>query len=93
MPVQAVLRQHPPEDPHRTIGLHVLNVSRGGVGAITQQNLPSQEPLTLFFPPLGPGRGRDAQGQVVRCEPCDDHFAVGIVFEEPWPEHEDSRTE
>jgi hypothetical protein len=29
---------------------------------------------------------------VVRCVQRDDHFAVGIAFEEPWPEREDVRT-
>jgi hypothetical protein len=86
MPVQAIRPVNPPEDPTRVIGLHVLNVSRGGIGAISQANLASEEPVVLFFPPLGPGRGRDTPGQVVRCEQCDDHYAVGIAFNEPWPE-------
>jgi PilZ domain len=89
MPVQAIRPINPPEDPTRVIGLHVLNVSRGGVGAISQANLASEEPVVLFFPPLGPGRGRDTRGQVVRCEQCDDHYAVGIAFDEPWQELND----
>jgi hypothetical protein len=91
MPVQAVRRQTPQDDPRRLIGLHVMNVSRGGVGAITQQPMDVQEPVLLFFPPLGPGRGRDMTGEVVRCDACEGHFALGIRFEEPWPEHEEIR--
>jgi hypothetical protein len=93
MPVQAVRRASPPEDPQRVIGLHVLNVSRGGVGAISQAGLASAERVMVFFPPLGPGRGRDTLGQVVRCEECGDHYAIGIAFEEPWPEREETRQE
>lgn len=91
MPVQAIRRTAPPEDPHRLIGLHVLNVSRGGVGAISPAGLASSEPLVLFFPPLGPGRGRDTPGTVVRCEECGDHYAVGIAFQDPWPERDEAK--
>jgi hypothetical protein len=69
----------------------VLNVSRGGVGAISQDSLSRREPLLLFFPPLGPGRGRDMTAQVVRCERCGDHYALGIAFETPWAEPEEPR--
>jgi hypothetical protein len=91
MPVQAVRRTTHESDPRRIVGLHVMNLSRGGVGAITQEDLAQQEPLVLFFPPLGPGRGFDTPGQVVRCERTGDHFAIGIAFEEPWPEREEAR--
>jgi hypothetical protein len=30
-------------------------------------------------------------GEVVRCDACEGHFALGIRFEEPWPEHEEIR--
>jgi len=93
MPLQAVRHTTPQNDPRRIVGLRVLNVSRGGVGAISQESIPVSEALTLFFPPLGPGRGRDAPGQVVHCQDCGDHFAVGIAFEEPWPEREELRAD
>ena len=92
MPIQAVRRSTPPEDPHRLISLHVMNVSRGGVGAVSPELLGESEPVTLFFPPLGPGRGRDTPGQVVRCVDCGDHYAVGIAFESPWPDREEALT-
>lgn len=91
MPIQAVRRAASPEDPRRLISLHLANMSRGGVGAVTCEQLAAGEPVTLFFPPLGPGKGRDAVGQVVRCLACGDHLAVGIAFESPWPEREEMR--
>ena len=91
MPVHAVRRETPQNDPRRLIGLHILNVSRGGVGAISQDALNRREPLTLLFPPLGPGRGRDTVAQVIRCDRAGDCYAVGIAFEEPWPEREDAK--
>jgi len=82
IPVQAVLRDVPPEDPNHVVGLHVHDLSPAGAGAVAQRALPERQPLVLFFPPLGPGRGDDTRGQVVRCEECGDHWSVGIAFEE-----------
>jgi len=93
MPLQAVRHNAPQDDPRRVVGLRVLNVSRGGVGAVAQDLLRPAETVTLFFPPLGPGRGRDAAGMVVHCKECGDHFAIGIAFEEPWSEREDVRAD
>ena len=92
IPVQAVRRDTPPHDSHRVIGLHILNLSRGGAGAASQQALAPTQPLVLFFPPIGPGKGRDAPGQVIRCDDLGDHYAVGIAFEEPWPEPDEIPT-
>ena len=86
IPVQAVLRDALPEDSRRVVGLHVLDVSRGGARVASQQALTPAQPLTLFFPPVGPGKGRDTRGQVVRCDDLGDRYGVGIVFEEPWPD-------
>jgi hypothetical protein len=91
IPVHAVRREAPQNDPSRLVGLHVLNVSRGGVGAISQESLSHREPLTLLFPPLGPGRGQDTVAKVIRCDRTSDGYAVGIAFEEPWPEREEAR--
>ena len=89
MPVQAVRADTPQDDPRRMVGLHVLDLSRGGVGAASQEAIKPAQPLVLFFPPVGPGRGRDTPGMVVRCQERGTHYAVGIAFEEPWSEHED----
>jgi len=82
IPVQAVLRNLAPDDPGRVVGLHVRDLSPAGAGAVAQRALPRRQPLVLFFPPLGAGRGDDTVGQVVRCEECGDHWSVGIAFEE-----------
>jgi hypothetical protein len=91
IPIHAVRRQTPENDPRRLIGLHILNVSQGGVGAVSQESLNHHEPLTLLFPPLGPGRGRDTAAQVIRCDRAGDCYAVGIAFEEPWPERDEAK--
>jgi len=86
IPVQAVLGDAVPGDPRRIVGLRVLNVSRGGVSATSQEPLAPSQTLTLFFPPVGSGKGRDTRGQVVRCDHLGDHYSVGISFEDPWPD-------
>jgi hypothetical protein len=55
--------------------------------------LEPEETLTLFFPPLGPGRGRDTPALVIHCQECGDHYAIGLAFQEPWPEREEIRTD
>lgn len=89
IPVQAVLHDAPTDDSHRVIGLHVLNVSRGGASVASQEALAPAQPLTLFFPPVGSGKGRDTRGQVVRCDNLGNHYSLGIAFEKPWPEHDE----
>jgi len=91
MPIHAVRRDTPENDAQRLVGLHVLNVSRGGVGAVCQESLDRRERLLLLFPPLGPGKGRDTPAEVVRCGRAGNCYAVGIAFEEPWPERDDAR--
>jgi len=90
MPIHAVRLGSPEDDPHRLVGLHVLNVSRGGVGALAQEVFAEREPILLLFPPLGPGKGRDTPAQTVRCDRTGDCYAVGIAFQEPWPEREEA---
>lgn len=90
MPVHAIRHAAAQDDPRRLVSLHVLNVSRGGVGAISQELLEHKESLVLLFPPLGPGCGEDAIGQVVRCTQSGDCYAIGIAFNEPWPERADA---
>jgi len=70
-----------------------MNVSRGGVSALSQEALTPAQPLTLFFPPVGPGTGRDTRGQVVRCDDLGGHYSVGIAFEEPWPDPDEISTD
>lgn len=93
MPVEAVRRDKPEQDPRRIVGLHVLNVSRGGMGVTSQEALPPDERVVVFLPPLGPAGGQDAVGQVVRCDDVGDYYSVGIVFEEPLPEPQEARSD
>ena len=88
MPVTAVRRSTSPGDPRRVLGLHVFDLSRNGVGAFCPEPLEAEEPLVLFFPPVGSGGGRDTQASVVRCGSRLEQYTVGIRFDEPWPEHE-----
>ena len=85
VPATAVRRNRSVEDRRHVVSLRVLNVSRGGVGAVATDPLESREPVVVFFPPMGPRKGRDTHGQVVRCEECGGRYAVGIAFDEPWP--------
>jgi hypothetical protein len=86
MPVEAIRRHLPECHPERVVGLHVTNLSRGGVRAESHRPLPPAEPITLFLPPLGPDHGQDTRGRVVRCDAAGDRWAIGIAFEEPLPE-------
>jgi len=88
IPVQAILPDVPPADPNRVVGLHVHNLSPAGAGAVAQRALPERQPLILFFPPLGPGRGDDTPAVVVRCEGSGNRWSVGIAFEQPRSETE-----
>jgi hypothetical protein len=93
MPVQAIRRSVSESDPNRMVGLHVLDVSRGGVGAVCQDPLDQTETLLIFFPPMGAGRGTDVTGRVVHCVRQSDRFSVGIAFDHPWPEHDEPRSQ
>ena len=90
IPIQALRRTVSEDDPCRIVGLHVADVSRGGIGAVSQDVLESREPLLLMFPPVGAGRGLDASGQVLRCVRCQDHYAVGVAFDRPWPDGDEA---
>jgi hypothetical protein len=88
VPASAVRRRTSHDDPTRLVNVHILNVSRGGVGALVPEPFGTGEPVVVFFPPMGPRRGRDTHGRVVRCTESEGNYYVGIAFEAPWPEHE-----
>jgi len=88
VPATAVRRSTPLEDQQHVVSLHVLNVSQGGIGALASDPLNEKEPVVVFFPPMGPRKGRDTRGQDVRCVEEGDRYSVGIAFEEPWPARE-----
>ena len=88
LPASIVRRSASADHPKRVVGLRILDVSRGGVGAIAQEALREEEPVTVLFPPIGARKGIDTPGQVVQCCEHEDRFRVGIRFHDPWPEHE-----
>ena len=88
LPATVVCRSAAVGSPKRIVGLHVLDVSRGGLGAIAPEALGAEEAVTVFFPPMGARKGRDTQGLVVQCFSHENRFRVGIKFREPWPEHD-----
>jgi len=88
MPVTAVRPQAHNGDPRRIVGLHVLNLSRGGLRAVACDLLDKHEELILFLPPMGTQGGHDATGRVVRCVPRSNHYELGIAFHDPLPEGE-----
>jgi hypothetical protein len=83
IPVEAVRREVPQRDPNRVVGLHVTDLSPNGAGAVVHRPLPREERLTLFFPPMGASEATDTRGRIVRCEGRQDHWQVGIAFEQP----------
>ena len=88
VPATAVRRSTPLEDQRHVVSLHVRNVSRGGLGALASDPLEEKESVVVFFPPMGPRKGRDTRGRVVRCVEQGERYAVGIAFDAPWPVHE-----
>ncbi len=88
LPVTVVRQDTPLDSRDRVVRMHVLDVSRGGLLAASAEALDAREPVVVFFPPMGPRRGRDTHGRVVRCHEIQDKYRVGIEFHEPWPEHE-----
>jgi len=88
IPVEAVRRDLPQTDMNRVVGLHVTDLSPRGAGAVVHRPLPKAEDVTLFFPPMGSHEAADARGYVVRCDERQDHWHVGIAFEDPLPQNQ-----
>lgn len=62
--------------------LRLLNMSDSGLGVLTDEVLPVNSTITVFFPPHGPERGFDVKGRVVRCHRRDDGHEIGISFDD-----------
>ncbi len=84
MHVVAVRRevQSPVEKP-RTVGLHVKDISKGGLCGVLGEQVSCDEELMLFIPPQGGRGGRDVCGRVLRCDQIETHYRVGIAFSDP----------
>ncbi|MEX1017177.1 MAG: PilZ domain-containing protein [Phycisphaeraceae bacterium] len=62
----------------RICSLQLSDLSTAGVGAMVQEPLPIGATLTVFCPPHGPEPGFDLHGTIVRCEPDDWGYRLGI---------------
>jgi len=75
-----------PEDPElksRICALELLDMSNAGLGALIQEPVEINTPITVFFPPHGVDRGFDLYGKVTRCEPAEYGYQIGIALDEP----------
>jgi len=92
-PVTALRRDHD-VDAHRypICAMELVNISQGGLAAITGRPLTPNEEVTVYFPREGISPQVALDGYVVRCEPNrhtgeDDRpstgYEVGICFELP----------
>jgi len=63
------------------LNLMLRDVSVGGVSAISQNPIAPGERISVFFPPQGTKRGWDACGRVVRCDPGNFGYRIGVEFE------------
>ena len=66
----------------RICSLELMNISDGGLGAVSKDPIDIDARITVFFPPHGPERGFDMCGRVVRCSQLDRGHEVGIRFDE-----------
>lgn len=66
----------------RICALELMNISDGGLGAVSQDPMEVDARITVFFPPHGPERGFEMSGRVVRCCQHDHGHEVGIRFDE-----------
>jgi hypothetical protein len=65
--------------PHVSLALRDLSV--GGMSAISDTPMQAGERVTVFFPPMGPMRGWDAYGRVVRCDQSTFGYRVAVEFD------------
>lgn len=82
--VSAVVRQpgHKPDDPAKMLTLDLIDLSDGGIGAVSQEPLAVGSRITVFFPPHGAEPGFDLAGEVVRCHAKEDRHRIGIALDE-----------
>lgn len=64
----------------RICSLDLRDMSDTGLGALVQEPVESDTPMTIFLPPHGPDHGFDLCGRVVRCEPAEYGYRIGVLF-------------
>ena len=65
---------------HKICSLQMINLSEKGLGAMTEESIEIDCPITIFFPPHGPERGFDKEGRIVRCIEQNGRHEIGIEF-------------
>ena len=63
------------------VRLQILDVSIGGLSAVTLTPLEAGEHVGVSFPPDLGQRGWNAFGRVIRCEPAADGYQVAVAFD------------
>jgi len=61
--------------------LHMQDISRGGLGAITQRGFYPGQRMVLSLPLSGQGGRRNIYARVVRCGQHEDGYRVGLEFD------------
>lgn len=65
----------------RICSLMLKDMSDTGVGVYSQEAMPLNSTIKMFFPPHGPEGGFDATGKVVRTRMTEHGYELGIRFE------------
>ena len=80
MPVQAITLDF--DGPDRVDQFEMVDISRGGVGIVSQRSLYPGQRLLLKLP--APGMGvRSLCGIIRRCRPQEGKYLVGVEFDQP----------
>ncbi len=61
--------------------LEVLDISRGGIGALSDRSLYPGQRLIVRVPHSGDGEFRSINATVVRCRHRNEGYRVGLMFE------------
>jgi hypothetical protein len=72
------------------VTLEIENFSLGGLRGVSTTELSHDERLTLTMPPFGTRPQLEVTGRVVRCEPSQGRFDVGVEFGQTRDEPESS---
>ena len=61
--------------------IHVIDISRGGLGAIAERPFYPGQRLVLCLPRTQEGGRRNINATVVRCRPRKDGYRIGLEFD------------
>lgn len=81
--VAAMRRNHQPYAYRQRRGhLRLVDISDGGIRAISDVPWQVHEAMVLFFEPHGLYQGFDQYGHVIRCHPTEQGYEVAIRFDQ-----------